>query len=133
MQAQRRWMRDARRPILKILAMVLAVGFCGPFPLCPPLSYNSRTYSETAFDAAFFKTAADWIPSLFTDPSRDRFQSFFGSGKGSLTDLTLPALHIRRHLSESDSFKAALIGNRALAFMLCCTFSPRSPPSGRSC
>lgn len=150
MQAQRRWGRVgrprdtrksgpsfrihlARRSILKILAMVLVVGFCGPFPLCPPVSYNSQTCSETALDAAFFKTAADWIPSLLTDPSRYCFQSFLGSGKGSFTALTLPALHIPRPLSESDSFKAALLGNRALAFMLSCTFSPRSPPSCNSC
>ena len=113
--------------------MVLAVGFCGPFPLCPPDSYNGHTYGETEFDAAFFKTAADWIPSLLTHPSRDCFQSFLGSGKGLFKDLTLPVLHIPRPLSESDSFKASLLGNRALAFMLGGTFSPRSPPSGNSC
>ena len=132
MKAQRTWRRDARRSILKTLALVLAVGFFGPFPLCPPDAYNSQTERETAFDAALFKTAADWIPSLLTDPSRDCFQSFLGSGKGSFTDLTLPAVHIPRPLCESDSFKPGLLGNRALAFMLSGTFLPRAPPSGNA-
>lgn len=126
--------RLARRRTLKMLAVVLAASFFGPFFQCPAHSYNnSQPYSEPASDSAFFKTAADRFPFLLTDRSRDCFQSFCGSGRGSFAYLTFQALHTPKPLFASDSSKAALTGNRVLAFMFCGTFSPRSPPSGNSC
>lgn len=125
--------RLARRRTLKMLAVVLAANLFGPFFQCPAHSYNSQPYTEPASDSAFFKTAADRLPFLLTDRPRDCFQSFWGSGRGSFAYLTFQALHTPKPLFASDSLKAALIGNRALAFMFCGTFSPRSPPSGNSC